>query len=159
MTSSALAVSAIRGVNLVWVSPETSAPNRRAAPNPMVGATATKRTTIPIPPSHWVMLRQKRMDGVWASTSESSDAPVVVKPLIASKVESRRLPKVPSTKNGTPPSSAASTQASVTERYTSLLETYSMARLEGGLVATIPAPPAEAMTTAGNRKLAQEPSL
>jgi hypothetical protein len=41
---------------------------------------------------------------------------VVVNPLIASKVESRRLGKVPSIRNGTPPSSAASVQASVTER-------------------------------------------
>jgi hypothetical protein len=37
------------------------------------------------------MLRQKRMEGVSASISESSVAPVVVNPLIASKVESRRL--------------------------------------------------------------------
>jgi hypothetical protein len=37
------------------------------------------------------MLRQKRMDGVWASISESSVAPVVVNPLIASKLESTTL--------------------------------------------------------------------
>ena len=48
-------------VTLAWVSPETSAPSRRAAPTPTAGATATKRTTIPMPPSHWVMLRQNRM--------------------------------------------------------------------------------------------------
>jgi hypothetical protein len=40
--------------------------------------------------------------------SESSVAPVVVNPLIASKVESRRLWKVPSIRNGTPPRRAAS---------------------------------------------------
>ena len=62
------------------------------------------------------MLRQNRMEGVWASMSESRVAPVVVNPLIASKLESRRLWNVPSTRNGMPPSRAASVQASVTER-------------------------------------------
>jgi hypothetical protein len=62
------------------------------------------------------MLRQKRIEGVSPSMSEGSVAPVVVNPLIASKVESRRLGKVPSIRNGTPPRSAASVQASVTER-------------------------------------------
>src|SRR4028119_2297807 len=90
MTTRALAVSAMRGVSRVSVSPENSAPSKRAAPDPTVGATATKRTTIPSPPSQWVMLGQKRMEGVWASMSERSVAPVVVKPLIDSKVESRR---------------------------------------------------------------------
>jgi hypothetical protein len=37
------------------------------------------------------MLPQKRIDGVSASISESSVAPVVVNPLIASKLESSRL--------------------------------------------------------------------
>jgi hypothetical protein len=41
---------------------------------------------------------------------------VVVKTLIASKVESSKLLKVPSRKNGIPPSNAASTHARVTER-------------------------------------------
>ena len=62
------------------------------------------------------MLRQNRMEGVSPSMSESSVAPVVVNPLIASKVESRRLWKVPSIRNGTPPRRAASVHASVTER-------------------------------------------
>jgi hypothetical protein len=62
------------------------------------------------------MLRQKRIDGDWASMSESSVAPVVVNPLIASKLESSRLLKVPSIRNGIPPRRAASVQARVTER-------------------------------------------
>jgi hypothetical protein len=109
-------VSAMRGVSLVWVSPETSAPSRRAAPAPIAGATATKSTTMPIPPSHWVMLRQNSMEGVCVSMSESSVDPVVVNPLIASKVESSRLSNVPSIRNGTPPSRAATIHAKVTER-------------------------------------------
>ncbi len=40
------------------------------------------------------MLRQRRIDGVSASTSESSVALVVLKPLIASKVDSNRLGKI-----------------------------------------------------------------
>ena len=44
-----------------------------------------------MPPSQWVILRQNRMEGGSASMSESSVAPVVVNPLIASKVESKRL--------------------------------------------------------------------
>jgi hypothetical protein len=80
----------MRGVSRGWVSPDISALSRRAAPTPSNGATATKRTTIPMPPSQWVMLPQKRIDGVSASISESSVAPVV-NPLIASKLESSRL--------------------------------------------------------------------
>src|SRR5918997_4879406 len=145
----------MRGVSLVWVNPETSAPSKRAAPVPIVGATATKRTTIPIPPSHWVWLRQKRMEGVSASMSESSVDPVVVKPLIPSKVESRRLVNVPSMMYGIPPSSAASNQARVTERYTSRSRTYPTLRSR---LAQSHAAPNGIMTAAGTRKLYQEPS-
>src|ERR687890_196921 len=34
-----------------WGRPDISAPSKRAAPTPSSGATATKRTTIPMPPS------------------------------------------------------------------------------------------------------------
>src|SRR5215208_5732164 len=145
----------MRGVSRVWVSPDTSALIRRAAPTPIVGATATKRTTIPSPPSQWVMLRQKSIDGVSASITASSVAPVVVKPLIDSKVESRRLLKVPSNMYGIPPSNAASTQARVTERYTSRSRTYPTLRSR---VARRPAAPNGIITAAGLRKLFQEPS-
>src|SRR5215210_1033644 len=155
MTVITLAVSAMRGVSRGWVSPETSAPSRRAAPAPMVGATATKRTTIPSPPSQWVILRQKSIEGVSASSTVSSVAPVVVKPLIDSKVESRRLLKVPSSTYGSPPSNAASTQARVTERYTSRSRTYPILRCR---TAHRPAVPNGIITAAGVKKLFQEPS-
>ena len=61
------------------------------------------------------MLRQKRMEASGPRCPSSVD-PVVVNPLIASKVESSRLSNVPSIRNGTPPRRAATTQASVTER-------------------------------------------
>ena len=103
------------------------------------------------------MLRQKRMDGVSASTSESSVAPVVVKPLIASNVESSRLPNVPSSKNGTPPSNAASTHTVVTERYTSRLEIYKRLTSRGaGDQNTRPSKCDQRRP--GNRKPLQEPS-
>src|SRR5829696_1509540 len=155
MTVRTLAVSAMRGVSRVWVSPENSAPSMRAAPAPMVGATATKRTTIPSPPSQWVILRQKRIEGVSASTTASSVAPVVVKPLIDSKVESRRFLKVPSSTYGIPPSNAASTQAKVTERYTSRSNTYPTLRSRD---VRRPATPNRIITAAGIKKLFQEPS-
>ena len=80
-------MSAMRGVKRVWLSLETSAPRRRAEPDR--GGNRYEENHNPDPPSHWVMLRQKSIGGVSASMSESSMAPVVVKPLIASKVESR----------------------------------------------------------------------
>jgi len=89
-------VSAMRGVKRVWLLPETSAPRRRADPDR--GGNRYEENHNPDPPSHWVMLRQKSIGGVSASMSESSVAPVVVKPLIASKVESRGLTKVRSTR-------------------------------------------------------------
>jgi hypothetical protein len=62
------------------------------------------------------MLRQNRMEGVSPSISGRRVAPVVVNPLIASKVESSRLWNVPSIRKGAPPRRAATTHASVTER-------------------------------------------
>ena len=40
---------------------------------------------IPIPPSHWLSWRQRRIDRSSASTSVTTVAPVVVKPDIPSK--------------------------------------------------------------------------
>src|ERR687893_1461519 len=155
MTTRAFAVSPMRGVSRVGGRPEISAPTRRAAPAALGGPAATKRTTIPSPPSQWVMLRQKRIEGVSASSTASSVAPVVVKPLIDSKVESRRFLKVPSSTYGIPPSNAASTQAKVTERYTSRSRTYPTLCSRD---ASRPATPNGIITAAGIKKLFQEPS-
>jgi hypothetical protein len=62
------------------------------------------------------MLCQKMIEGVSASTSESSVALVVLKPLIALNVDSKRLAKVAAIRNGTALGTVVSTQASVTER-------------------------------------------
>jgi hypothetical protein len=62
------------------------------------------------------MLCQKMIEGVAASTSESSVTLVVLKLLIPSKVDSKRLAKVAAIRNGAAPGTVVSTQASVTER-------------------------------------------
>ena len=53
-------------------------------PVPETGAIATTSTTIPIPPRYCIMLRHQKIASGW-SKSSSRVAPVVVKPLIASK--------------------------------------------------------------------------
>jgi hypothetical protein len=50
---------------------------------------------IPMPPSQWVRSRQKRMPRGLASMSERTEAPVVVKPDIASKKASVKVGTVP----------------------------------------------------------------
>ena len=82
---SIFAVWAMRGFILCVVGPGASALNNLWPPTPIVGRTATKNTTIPIPPSHCVMLRQKRMPCGRASIFSIMVAPVVVRPLIDSK--------------------------------------------------------------------------
>jgi hypothetical protein len=47
---------------------------------PKKGRMAMDRTMMPIPPSHWVMLRQRRIPAGIASISFRTEAPVVVKP-------------------------------------------------------------------------------
>ncbi len=138
--------------------PDTSAERSRAAPNPSTGATATKRTTIPIPPSHWVMQRQNWIDRVGASMSCNRVAPVVVKPLIASKVALIGSINVPSTRYGVPPNNAASIHANVTETSTSRFETNTSARLEAARDIRKPRPPIVSMAADGIAKLTHDPS-
>ena len=85
MDQSAIAVYLILGVSLSFVGPTDSAPTNPVPFTPRRGRTATKRTTIPIPPSQLVMLRQKRMDLALSSITVNVVAPVVVKPDIISK--------------------------------------------------------------------------
>ena len=75
-----------------------------------------------MPPSQWVMLRQNRMEGVSPSISGRRVAPVVVNPLIASKVESSRLWKVPS--SGRHPASRAAIPTPVHGEISVAVETY-----------------------------------
>ena len=87
MPHSHIAVVWVLGVSFPFTGPTDSAPMRWKvpAPAPSAGRKATKRTTIPMPPSQLVMLLQKRMLLKLPSISVIVVAPVVVKPLIISK--------------------------------------------------------------------------
>jgi hypothetical protein len=56
---------------------------------------AAKRTTIPIPPSQWVILLQRSIYHGVTERSVMTVAPVVVKPEEDSKKASIKLSKVP----------------------------------------------------------------
>jgi len=57
-----LAVSLILGFNLSGSGPGTSDLNNCIPPAPKAGRIATTKTIIPIPPSHWIKSRQKRIE-------------------------------------------------------------------------------------------------
>lgn len=52
---------------------------------PNMGRMATDKTTMPMPPNHWVRLRQNSNSGGKASTLLRMLLPVVVKPDMVSK--------------------------------------------------------------------------
>ena len=74
-------------------------------PNPNIGRIATERTMIPIPPIHCINARQRRMEWVWAVTSENTVEPVVVKPAMVSYHASVMLVRLPLSQNGNMPNS------------------------------------------------------
>ena len=82
------AVVLVLVVSLPLMGPTDSAhirwkvPAPSFAPAPMTGNKATKRTTIPIPPSQFVIDRQNNTAFVQPSIFVNVVAPVVVKPLI-----------------------------------------------------------------------------
>ena len=67
------------------MGPVASAENTFTLPPTSEGMMAMVKNTIPNPPIHWVMVRQKSV--AWGSTSTSSMMlqPVVVKPEMVSK--------------------------------------------------------------------------
>ncbi|OPY21884.1 MAG: hypothetical protein A4E24_00321 [Methanomethylovorans sp. PtaU1.Bin093] len=67
---------------------------------------------IPIPPIHWIKLRQKRILREWLSMSSRILAPVVVKPDMVSKKALRG--DIPSTMNGMAPKIIAVNQLRAT---------------------------------------------
>ena len=79
------AVSLIFGLNLSLVGPVVSAAKRCTPLIPSMGRIAIEMTTIPNPPSQWVIARQKRMPWDNSSILSRIDAPVVVKPDMVSK--------------------------------------------------------------------------
>ncbi len=69
---------------------------------------------MPIPPSQWVRLRQNRRERGSTSMSVRIDAPVVVNPLIDSKIASSTAGIAPETTNGRQPSRPPSIQVAAT---------------------------------------------
>ncbi len=70
----------IWGTSLSTRGPGTSARMIYMECSSARGSTAMIKTRTPIPPIHWVRLRQKRRPRLMASTFVSMVAPVVVKP-------------------------------------------------------------------------------
>jgi hypothetical protein len=77
---------------------------------------ATASTTMPMPPSQWVVERHRRMDLGRASTSVKMEAPVVVKPDMLSKKASAGFFVTPEMRKGRAPAKDAQTQARLTKR-------------------------------------------
>src|ERR671916_1687989 len=111
----------MRGVSLSATGLASSAEYSCVAPKPTNGATATKMSTIPIPPAHWVKLRQSSREGATSSGSGIVEAPVVVKPAMDSKKASTG-PMSPETTNGSAPAVATPNQPTTTMRNTSCLK-------------------------------------
>ena len=80
------AVSVILGCILLDEGPGDSAIKSSIPPTPNIGSIATVSTIIPIPPIHWVILRQSIIPAGNASISFITEAPVVVYPENVSKI-------------------------------------------------------------------------
>ena len=83
-------------------------------PIPNIGIIAKDSTIIPIPPIHWVTLRQYRMPLLTASISVRMVAPVVVNPDMVSKNASVKLSMLPDNRKGSVPNSEITTQVELT---------------------------------------------
>src|SRR5918994_7485931 len=108
----------MRGVRRSGTGVAISAVYSCVAPKPTSGATATNKTTIPIPPAHCVMLRQSRSEGARSSGASTVEAPVVVKPAMDSKKASTG-PITPDMTNGSAPKVATPNHPRTTMRNTS----------------------------------------
>ena len=80
-----LALVERRGCSFDLMGPVASAANTFMLPPTIDGSTAMVKNTIPNPPIHCVIVRQKSMPWGRCSTSSRMDAPVVVNPDIVSK--------------------------------------------------------------------------
>src|ERR671916_651187 len=143
----------MRGVRRSGTGVATSAVYSCVAPKPTRGATATNRTTIPIPPAHCVMLRQSNSEGASLSGASTVEAPVVVKPAMDSKKASTG-PISPETTNGRAPKPATPSHPSTTMRNTSCLKV----RTSGLRVRRKRTAPSATAATAGPAKATALPS-
>jgi hypothetical protein len=80
------AVSAMRGVSFwSFIGPAVSDLKSCEAPTPNSGSTATTSTMMPMPPTSTMKQRHTLIDSGSFSRPVSTVAPVVVRPLMASK--------------------------------------------------------------------------
>ena len=110
------AVSAMRGLIFSTTGPGTSALKSCMPPIPSMGRIAIENRMIPMPPSHWIMLRQNSIDSGSPSICFRTVEPVVVNPETVSKKASVRPVKVPPNRNGNDPKRDAMIQPSDTIR-------------------------------------------
>ena len=82
--------------------------------SPLIGMTAIRNTSTPMPPIQWVNERQKRPDRERPSTLFRIEAPVVVKPETVSKKASIKHGISPPSTKGSEPSSDMESQESPT---------------------------------------------
>ena len=76
------------GTSLLMMGPGDSAFMTWRVRAPREGSSAMVSTRMPMPPSQWMKERQKRMPRGRGSTAVRMDAPVVVKPEMASNRQS-----------------------------------------------------------------------
>ncbi|OPY08667.1 MAG: hypothetical protein A4E67_00933 [Syntrophaceae bacterium PtaB.Bin038] len=79
----------MRGVSRSLTGEGISALKSCMPPTPSSGRMARERMMIPMPPSHWVRARQKRMPLEVPSRFDRTEAPVVVNPDMVSKKASQ----------------------------------------------------------------------
>src|SRR5918998_1917235 len=110
-------------------------------------------STMPMPPAHWVRLRQRSREGATSSGAMMVEAPVVVKPAMDSKNASTG-PMSPARTNGTAPAAATPNHPSTTMRNTSCL------KMRGSRLLVIEkrVAPSAIATTAGSPKASTLPS-
>ena len=126
---SSRAVSLIRGVSRSGDGPGASARKSCIPPTPSRGRMARLSTTMPMPPSHWIIERQSRgprcsptvtaspVSGsvtTRCSMSERIDAPVVVNPLTDSKAASVNDGICPDNQKGMAPNSPTTSHPTLT---------------------------------------------
>ena len=99
------AVCRARGTSLPTVGPGTSARMMCIERSPLMGMTAMRNTSTPMPPIQCVKLRQNRPERERLSMSFKIEAPVVVKPEVVSKKASTKWGMSPLIRKGTQPSS------------------------------------------------------
>ena len=84
---------------------------------PSLGASASTIKTMPKPPNHCIIERQRSTEAGSAATQSNTVAPVDVSPLIDSKTARVGLVVAPVARNGSVPNSVSISHTNTTIRY------------------------------------------